>query len=176
MNLNCPWTSLWRFVVLASVAAACSSARADDWILPPEVKETTNVFGNTKVVLHYDSTTNRLYPEYTLKIYQGEKRVGEHAGVGFDKVYADADNRYFLGVSNRGLVKAAWVVFDRDGRIIRHQPHGRMKYCRMSVSLVREWYYEKKPEPEFKGGGGKLQEVSVRDCEGRRIVLPLEVK
>jgi len=161
-------------VICTSAAVLVSVGHADDWSLKPEVKDTPYQFGKARVVLHYDSMKNRAYPEYTLKIYQGEELLGEHKAVGFEQVFADAENRYFLGVSNKGLTRTAWVVFDRAGRIIKAQAHGAgTKYCQMSVSLVRTWYDEKKPEPQFKVEGGKLKEVSLRSCEGKRIALPL---
>jgi hypothetical protein len=174
MNVNLLWRGSLYLAGLAGVVGWCSSARADTWHLTPEVKEITNTFGNVQAVLHYDSTRNRSYPEYALKIYRDGKLLGEHKGVAYKQVFADSENRYFVGVSNSGLTKTAYVVFDRDGRILRHQPHGApVKYCRMSVSVMREWFDEKKPEPEFKVDGGKLKEVSVRGCKGDRVQLPL---
>src|SRR4051794_15639970 len=71
MKPNClGWA---RLIVLASAVAACSSARADSWSSPAEVKETTNVFGLTKVVLRYDGVTRRNHPQYSVKICREEK-------------------------------------------------------------------------------------------------------
>ena len=101
--------------------------------------------------------------------------LAEHPATGFPQVFADAESRFFLGVSNKGLTKTAWVVVDRDGRIIRSQAHGKgPKYCQMSVTLVRTWYDEKQPGVQFKVEAGKLKEVKIRDCEGKSISLPLE--
>jgi hypothetical protein len=153
------------------------AARADYFRWPAEVKETTNVFGKTSVVLHYDGTKTRPSPEYSLKIYQGGKLLAEHKDVGFTEVFADPENGYFLGVSNQGLVGTAWVLFDRDGKILKQQKHGDiktpLKYCLMTITVVRQWYDEKQPEPQFKVEAGQLKEVSVRNCEGKRISLPL---
>jgi hypothetical protein len=159
------------FLVLLGLAA-----HADDWSLTPEVKNTPYQFGETRVVLHYDSMTNRQYPEYTLKVFRGKTLQAEHKGVGFEQVFAEKENRFFVGLSNRGLTRTAWVVFDQEGRIIREQRHDivAMKYCRSSITVVREWYDKEKPEVRFKVEGGKLKEVSVRDCQGKRLLL-LEV-
>ena len=46
-----------------------------------------------------------------------------------------------------------------------------VKYCRFSVSIVREWYDQEKPDVRFKVENGKFKEVSVRDCKGARAVL-----
>jgi hypothetical protein len=167
----------WWLAFVAAAVLATATARADKWSLAPEVKDTPFTFGDTRIVLHYDSTKNQFYPEHTLKVFRGEQLLKEHKGVGFEQVFASADNRYFLGVSNRGLVKPAWVVFDREGRIIRQQEHGAgVRYCQMSVTLVRVWYDSKKPEPEFKVERGALKAVSVRSCDGKRITLSLEAK
>lgn len=168
------------WAVVAALLVAGALARADSWFSPAEVKETPYVFGETKVVLHYDGLKRRNFPEYTLKVYRGEKLLGEHEGVGFTEVFADKENRYFLGVSNEGLVGTAWVVFDRDGKIIRQKKYADasppLKYCQRSITVVRQWYDEKQPEVEFKVEAGNLKEVSVRSCEGKRIALPLVVK
>jgi hypothetical protein len=168
------------WAVVAAWVVAGAAARADSWFSPVEVKETTNVFGKTTVVLRYDGVKRRNFPEYTLKVYQEAQLLDEHQGVGFSEVFADSENRYFLGVSNLGLVGTAWVVFDHNGKILNQQKHGDiqtpLKYCRMTITIMRQWYDEKQPEPQFKVEDGKLKEVSVRNCEGKRIVLPLEKK
>ena len=45
-----------HLAALACFVLAGSSGYADSWALKPEVKDTEYVFGDTRVVLHYDST------------------------------------------------------------------------------------------------------------------------
>ncbi len=87
-------------------------ASADSWALKPEVKDTAYVFGDSRIVLHYDSTDNSSFPQYVLRVHLKNKLVGEHEGIGFEQVFASADNTFFLGVSNSGLIKQAFVIFD----------------------------------------------------------------
>lgn len=60
---------------------------------------------DTRIVLHYDSMTNRSYPRYELRVYSGNELLATHEHVGFEQVFPDPLNTYFLGVSNRGLIK-----------------------------------------------------------------------
>jgi len=84
---------------------AAPALHADSWTLPPEVKDTAFKFGETRIVLHYDSMTNRSYPRYELRVYSGNELLATHEHVGFEQVFPDPQNTYFLGVSNRGLIK-----------------------------------------------------------------------
>jgi hypothetical protein len=159
-------------LLCAAALLAPAPARADKWILPREVKHTTNTFGDLRLVLTSDSTTNQHYPKNHVTILSGDKVRAENVEASYDKVFADPAHRHFLGIANRGLMKDAWVLFDRDGRIIRRQPHGAaVKYCRMSVTLIRVWCDEKDPAPEFTVENGALRQVTIRDCDGRRITL-----
>ena len=84
---------------------AAPTLHADSWTLPPEVKDTAFKFGETRIVLHYDSMTNRSYPRYELRVYSGNELLATHEHVGFEQVFPDPLNTCFLGVSNRGLIK-----------------------------------------------------------------------
>ena len=150
-----------------------SIACADSWCLKPEVKDTDYVFGDTHLVLHYDSTANSKYPSYSLKIKNKEKLVAQHDGIGFQRVFASDDNKYFVGVSNSGLMKHAYVVFDRDGKILKAQPHDlrEVKYHEMSVTLTRRWCDLKNPDVKFEIADGVLRDVTIMDCRGKRVAL-----
>ena len=50
-------------------------------------------------------------------------------------------------------------AFYRDG----------IRFCRMSVTNVREWFDEKRPDVIFRFDGYKLTNVSVRGCDGREV-------
>jgi hypothetical protein len=101
------------------------------------------------------------------------KPVGEHEDIGFEQIFASPDNAYFLGVSNRGLVQPAYVIFDRNGRILKAQPHDPRKvhYFAMSVTLIRKWYDSEKPDPRFDVVDGKLKDVSINGCDGKQVCL-----
>jgi len=159
--------------LLVCLLLACSSARADSWALTPEVKDTAFTFGDTRIVLHYDSTQNDQYPEHAVRIYLKDELVGQHHGIGFQKVFASPDNSYFLGLSNRGLVNPAYVVFDRHGGIHKTQPHDPKKvhYFEASKSLIRKWCDVDEPAPTFCVADGKLEDVRIRAFDGSRISL-----
>ena len=152
---------------------ACPTLHADSWALKPEVKDTEFKFGETRIVLHYDSTTNSRYPRYDLRVYSGDKPVATNENVGFERVFADPQNTYFLGVSNRGLIKQAYVIFDRQGRILKEQKHDPRKvhYMEMSVTLIRKWYDAKNPQPEFVFRDGRLSNVHIRALDGKVVSL-----
>jgi hypothetical protein len=160
-------------VIPAGVLLACCSVHADDWALAPEVKDTEFRFGDSRIVLHYDSTQDQHYPHYALRVYLKRELVGEHEGVGFEAVFASPDNAFFVGTSNRGLIKQAYVVFDRQGRIIKAQPHDprQVHYASMSKTLVRRWYDDENPQPTFRVVDVKLKDVWISACDGTRVSL-----
>jgi hypothetical protein len=155
------------------ILATASAAMADKWKLDAEVKDTDYKFGDVKIVLHYDTTKDQYFPEYTLRIYQKDKPAAELAGVGFEQVFASPDNAFFVGVSNRGLIKDAYVVFDRQGKILKRQPHDpkKVRYTSYSVTLVRVWCDEKKPEAKFDVADGVLRDVTINGADGKRVSL-----
>jgi hypothetical protein len=155
------------------ILATASAATADKWKLDPEVKDTDYKFGEAKIMLHYDTTKDQYFPEYTLRIFQKDKPAAELAGVGFEHVYASPDNAFFVGVSNRGLIKDAYVIFDRQGKILKRQPHDpkKVSYKSFSVTLIREWCDEKKPEAKFEVAGGVLRNVTINGADGKRVSL-----
>ena len=162
-----------RLAALLSLLLTRSLSYADQWRLPPEVKDTNFVFGTVRIVLHYDSTHNTLYPDYSVKILDHDKQVAELKGLGFIEIFASPDNRYFLGVSNSGLTKTAYVVFDAHGKILKHRPHGSpgIRYHAMSVSLVRQWYDAKNPTVKFAVTDGTLKDVTINDPDQKPLSL-----
>jgi hypothetical protein len=157
------------FILLATGSAASG----DKWILPPEVTDNEFKFGDTRVVVHYDSTQDQQFPKYTLRIYEKDKLAAEHDGIGFEKLLVSPDNAFFVGVSNRGLTKIAYVVFDRQGKILKKQPHDPKKvhYTFMSVTLVREWYDAKNSDAKFDVVDGVLRDVTINAADGKRVSL-----
>ena len=161
-------------VILVWLVLVSSSARADSWALSPEVKDTEFTFGETRIVLHYDSTDVKGgFPKYALSIHRKDKLVGKHEGVGFEKLFASDDNAYFLGLSNRGLIRQAYVIFDRDGRIVKVQSHDprQVHYFTMSKTLIRRWCDIENPDVRFQVAEGKLKDVRIRVCDGSRTSL-----
>jgi len=150
-----------------------SGVYGDKWRLEPEVKDTEFVFGNTRIVLQYDSTADLYFPQYTVRIYLKGRLVGELADIGFERVFANPENTYFLGVSNDGLTKQAYVIFNSDGKLLLTQPHdlSKVNYCKASVALIRQWYDEDNPSVEFKVGNGRLTDVIINHCSGTRYSL-----
>jgi hypothetical protein len=150
-----------------------SAAYGDSWILKPEVTDNEFTFGDTRIVLHYDSTQSRNYPQYTLRIHEKDKLAAEHDGIGFEKLFVSPDKGFFLGVSNRGLIKDAYVVFDRQGKILKKQPHDPKKvhYKSMSVTLLRLWYDADNPDVKFDVVDGVLRDVTINAADGKRVSL-----
>jgi len=152
---------------------AHASLHADSWTLKPEVKDTEFKFGDIQIVLHYDSVTNRSYPRYEVRIHANDQLQATLDNTGFEQVFADPQNTYFLGVSNSGLIKQAYIIFDRQGRLIKEQRHDprKMHYTTMSVTLRRVWYDAKTPKPEFVIQDGKISDVRVQGADGKIISL-----
>ncbi len=161
---------------LAALLGLCLTAlplQADSWRLPPEVKDTNYVFGATRIILRYDSTRDSLYPEYTVTVKHRGKTPAIHPGVGFEQLFASPDHAYFLGVSNSGLTKDAYVLFDAEGKLLKRQPHDPTKvhYRAFSISLIRRWYDPVSPAASFAITNGVLRDVTIHDCDGKPVSL-----
>jgi len=173
--MNMKMKTVFRLTAAVALLLAHRTVYADSWVLKPEVKDTEFEFGGTRIVLHYDSTTNRRFPKYEIRVYARNQLLATHENMGFEQVFADPQNTYFLGVSNSGLIKQAYIVFDNQGRLIKEQKHDPRKvhYTRMSVTVRREWYDAKTPQPEFVVRDGKLSEVRIQGTEGKKVSLML---
>ena len=66
-----------------------------------------------------DARENTRWPLFELMIYKGDELQAKYRNIGFDKIFASEDNRYFLGVSNTGIPGTAFVIFDSDGKLLR---------------------------------------------------------
>jgi hypothetical protein len=155
------------------LALTTTVAHADTWFLKPEVRDSESVFSDVRVVLHYDSTKNPAIPEYSLRIIVKDRLVAEHKGVGFKQVFASPDKAYFLGTSNSGLTRDAYVVFSRDGKILKRQSHNSkdVKYGMTSVTLIRQWYDDKKPDVKFEVNNGILKDITINGYDGSHVSL-----
>ncbi|MBS1142996.1 MAG: hypothetical protein H6R14_402 [Proteobacteria bacterium] len=156
---------------LALLGLLSQSAIADSWQFDPVEKSKVETFGDLKIVQTTDARNNRQYPDFLLSVYFKDELLAKYKGVSFQKLFASPDNSSFVGLSNRGLPGTAIVVFDSKGNLLLEVKHGlaAFDYCDESVTLVRRWYDEDKPDVEFvpdeKYGGYK--EIKVRDCRGK---------
>lgn len=156
---------------LMFVAFLPQSAFADSWKYDPVEKSKIETYGDIKIIQTTDARKDRQYPDFILSIYFKDELLAKYKGVAFQKLFASPDNSRFVGLSNYGLPGTAVVVFDNKGNLILEAKHGlaTFDYCNESVTLVRRWYDEDKPDVQFvpdeKYGGYK--EITVRDCKGK---------
>lgn len=167
-----------RLLALAGFAAALhglgGAALADKWSYPAEVAKETFEFGKSKFILEVDGKRDQYLPPHTLSIYLNDELVARYRNIGFAKVYASEGNRYFVGLSNRGIPGTAFVIFDAEGNLIREEKHRFLPpgvHTSMSVTLVREWFNDKEPAVEFKMDGDRLTAVFVQGSNGQRYDL-----
>jgi len=160
---------LFAFIVAAKIAAA------DSWSFDPVKEDRVETFGSSRIVLTTDARKNSMYPDYVLSIYYKDELRAQYRGLAFQQLFASPDNSRFLGLSNRGLPGTAVVLFDKDGNLLLEVKHGlaAFNYCTESVTLVRKWFDEKKPDVKFvaneKHGG--YQAITLRDCKGNTTDL-----
>jgi len=156
---------------LTFVAFLPQSAFADSWKYDPVEKSNVETYGDIKIIRTTDARKDRQYPDFLLSIYFKDELLAKYKGVAFQKLFASPDNSRFVGLSNHGLPGTAVVVFDDKGNLLLEAKHGlaAFDYCDESVTLVRRWYDEDKPDVQFvpdeKYGGYK--NITVRDCKGK---------
>ena len=125
-------------------------------------------------------------PDKSVTVYRKSQQVGKIDYFG-DKLFVSPDKKYFLTVSNSGLCKIAYVLFDASGAIIRisfqDTPLARLLvpslpsneypvvYHEMSVVINRTWFNEENPKVSFLIDGGILQDVTINDSLNRRVSL-----
>src|SRR5688572_26743637 len=103
-----------------AVLVCCPSTGADVWApFPDELITKRFKFGDTVIVREIDGTKGGTAPPHYVTIYAGDTLVARYKNVGFEHLYASKDKRFFVGLSNTGLTKTAFVVFDREGHLIR---------------------------------------------------------
>lgn len=164
-----------KYVLCAICVLACSAAAlADRWAFPEKLVRTEHVFGETKIVLEVDGTKSHLYPPHTLSIYAGDELLARYKNVGFEKVFASSDNRFFVGLSNDGIPGTAFVVFDAAGNLLREVKHPFLPagmYTQQSITRLRQWYDDKDPGVEFDTSNGVLHAVLVRGSNRQKYSL-----
>jgi hypothetical protein len=165
-----------RFAMYTLGALACSAfvALADSWFFPKELTREEYIFGGSKFVLEIDGTKDWGWPPHTLSIYRGDELLAKYRNVGFKKVYASKDNRFFVGVSNHGVPGTAFVVFDAEGNLLREEKHRFLPpglYTKQSLVIWQHWYDEKNPEVQFDVTDGRLVRVFIRGSNQQKYDL-----
>jgi hypothetical protein len=85
-----------------------------------------------------------------------------------DHLAVSNKGQYIVGLSNRGTVALFWLR-NFDGEPINLTPVADIRFCQMSVTNVRQWFDDKRPEVEFRFAGDKLSNVIVRGCAGNEV-------
>ncbi|MBB3059578.1 hypothetical protein [Microbulbifer rhizosphaerae] len=156
-------------------------AHADQWFFEKELKEDRFKFDDIVIKRIRDTRENQSYPVFRLVVSDEEKEIANFKNLTFDKISSFERGNYFLGVSNSGLSTFAFIILDKYGNLLRAENHSKnMSYCRMSVTLEREWVnlenldikeeYET-IENEFYPENPYvfLKSVSVNGCDGNRV-------
>lgn len=156
---------------LTFLAMLAQSAIADSWKFDPVEKNKVETYGDIKIVQTTDARNDSQYPDFLLSIYFKDELLAKYKGVSFQKLFASPDHSRFVGLSNRGLPGTAVIVFDNKGNLLLEAKHGlaAFDYCDESVTLVRRWYDEDKPDVQFVSDEtyGGYKEITVRDCRGK---------
>ena len=166
-----PMIAIRTLYCLTLLGLLSQPATADSWKFDPIEKSKVETYGDIKIIQTTDARKDRQYPDFLLSIYVKDELLAKYKGVSFQKLFASPDNSRFVGLSNRGLPGTAVVVFDNKGNLLLEVKHAlaAFDYCDESVTLVRRWYDEEKPDVQFvpdeKYGGYK--EIKVRDCRGK---------
>lgn len=161
-----------------SLAVALAGV-ADDWMYRPERTEKSFEFGRLRINSSIDARENQHHPEFVVEVKNGRKIIGLFPNVHFESLHPSPDHEYFLGLSNSGIPGTAFVLFDARGHLIWETKHNheQFSYCRMSVSLTREWVAVEGQKVEFLiADAGYLQDVTVVHCSGSRISLSAAVQ
>jgi len=82
----------------------------DSWFLEQKNEDTEFIFGETKIILNYNSLdaigkTN--FPNYTIKLLKNNQLIVTFENTGFEEIFASKGEQYFLGVSVMPLLKQA---------------------------------------------------------------------
>lgn len=193
-------TQWWRVsaapLLLLGLLAPCLTpppAQADSFFIPPEVKNTSQTFGDIRIEQTVDGRNSGQngdqnggqypgpYPAFSVSVYgkspQGETLLARYPGEHVNRFYANPENTYFVGLSNTGIPGTAVLVLDATGRLIIRAHHTDMllDYCDVSVSIVREWYQHEDPQVRFdpapQGAFFLPPHITLRNCRGERVSL-----
>jgi hypothetical protein len=158
-------------ILLSGLGLQPPAAIADSWKFDPVEKSRTETYGNIRIVQTVDGRENVRYPDFILSIHSGDQLLARYKGVRYQQLFAAPDHSLFVGLSNNGLPGTAVVVFDNRGNLLLEVKHGAaaFDYCDKSMTLVRRWYDDEKPDVQFipdKEYGG-YKAITVRDCKGK---------
>lgn len=139
------------------------------------------IFGETTLLIrsHYEKGMG--LPDQSVTMIRNGTKIGVIPFFG-DELFVSPDNKYFLTLSNSGLCKIAYLIFDNEGNIIRlsYQDTHLAKqqeneypviYHSRSITVTREWYNAKDPKVDFIVNDGKLMDVKINDPKNKRISL-----
>lgn len=164
-----------QFAVAAFCALVTAGANADSWSYKGISEDKNYDFGPVKIVLTTDSTKDRKWPEFTVRIFQDGVLQAQYRRIAFEHLVASPDRRTFVGLSNDGLPGTAIVVFGPSGDLRFLVTHGiaEFDYCDKSVTRRRVWFDEDKPGVQFSSRENRdwASGISLRDCRGNRVDL-----
>jgi hypothetical protein len=163
-----------RFNIFIAFLLISFTVRADTWTFSGKVETERFKHGVTQVVLTSDSRKNSKAPQFLLEVFTDAKKVASVPGVYFEKLFASKDNRYFLGLSNRGIPGTAAILFNSKGEMLLLVHHGvaEFDYCAKSITVSRVWFHETNPNVRFQIDEPKLESaVYLQNCYGKEVEL-----
>ena len=91
---------------------------------------------------------------------------------GAEEIISSNDNRFIMGLSNSGRHKVDfWIVDSSGSKIVESNFYNkRIHFCDMTISAVRHWY-KKGSKPKFIVKNGKLVDVVLVGCDGKKVSL-----
>jgi hypothetical protein len=87
-----------------------------------------------------------------------------------DHLAVSDNGQYIVGLSNRGMVPLYWLR-NSSGEQINLTPASGFRFCLRSVTNIRQWFDEKRPDVTFRFDGDKLTQVTARGCDGHEVVF-----
>ena len=160
-------------LIAFGLLAVAPLAGADSWSYPARRDDRVYSYGDTKIVLTVDGRKSRKSPDFILSIYEKGHLQSRLRNIWFEQIFPSPDRSMFVGLSNRGIPGTAVIIFGRQGAIGLLAMHGvaEFDYCEKSVSVVRRWYDDEKPEVTFQPEGERtgIAGITVRDCRGQTV-------
>jgi len=163
-----------KFAALAT-SLFCCVALADSWRFEPVLKQHTETFGTTKIVLSIDARSNQGLPIFSVEVFANKALRARYRGVAYEKLFASPDKTLFLGLSNDGLPGTAVVLFDKSGNLLLEVKHAvaAFDYCVQSTTRLRKWFDADNPAVKFVADAkyGGYKSITLRDCRGNEVDL-----
>jgi len=161
------------YLISAMVFFSFISIFSDSWSYPKEKSESEQKFGDITIVKICDATKSQNWPYFEIQVLNKDKLVTTIKNEYFDDIYSSTDNKYFIGVSNSGIPKTAYIIFDNEGNVIKKVQHDKdvLKYTKYSITLVREWYSPDTVNIKFEIEDNKLIDIKATNSSKERISL-----